>query len=69
MYAMQLSFFNNNYCIKWNSIFDEDSDTDSIFEDLGLSKKEYKSLGMLLVGTGSPESRERPDYNQYTKFI
>lgn len=69
MYAMQLSFFNNNYCIKWNSIFDEDSKTDSIFEDLGLSKKEYKSLGMLLVGTGSPESRERPDYNQYTKFI
>ena len=69
MYAMQLSFINNDYCIKWNSIFDDKPNSDSIFIDLGLSKNKYKSLGILIVGTGSSEPKERLDYNQYTKFI
>ena len=65
-YAMQLSFINNGYVVKWNSVMDDKPNGQSIMNDLGLATDDYKALGMLLVGTGESEPKERGDFNEYT---
>ena len=65
-YGMELSFIENGYCVKWNSVMDEQPMGKSIMKDLGLSQNEYKALGMLLVGTGKSEAKDRPDFSEYT---
>ena len=66
--AMELSFIENGYVVKWNSVKDETEMGKSIMNDLELPQSQYKALGMLLVGTGKSEPKQRGDYNDYTDW-